>query len=122
MKVQPLRELIEDMRSVARGEKPAPKDAALPSIESTEALVRLLTPENRNLMKTIREEKPQSVAELAKLTHRAESNLLRTLSKFVALGLMELKTVGKRKVPMLIVERLSIEIDPYNMADRVVLH
>lgn len=122
MKVQPLRELIEDMRSVARGEKPAPKDAALPSIESTEALVRLLTPENRNLMKTIREEKPQSVAELAKLTHRAESNLLRTLSKFVALGLIELKTVGKRKVPMLIVERLSIEIDPYNMADRVVLH
>ncbi|WP_375495295.1 transcriptional regulator [uncultured Nostoc sp.] len=122
MKVQPLRELIEDMRSVARGEKPAPKDAALPSIESTEALVRLLTPENRNLMKTIREENPQSVAELAKLTHRAESNLLRTLSKFVALGLMELKTVGKRKVPMLIVERLSIEIDPYNMADRVVLY
>lgn len=58
MKVQPLGELIHDMRVVARGEKLPPKDAALPSIESAEALVRLLTPENRSLMKTIREQKP----------------------------------------------------------------
>lgn len=122
MKVQPLGELIHDMRAVARGEKLPPKDGALPSIESAEALVRLLTPENRSLMKTIREQKPQSISELAKLTHRAESNLLRTLSKFVALGMMELKTVNRRKVPVLMIESLSIEIDPYSMADRIVLH
>lgn len=122
MKVQPLGELIHDMRAVARGEKLPPKEAALPSIESAEALVRLLTPENRSLMKTIREQKPQSISELAKLTHRAESNLLRTLSKFVALGMMELKTVDRRKVPVLMIESLSIEIDPYTMADRIVLH
>lgn len=122
MKVQPLGQIIHDMRAVARGEKFPPKDAALPSIESAEALVRLLTPENRSLMKTIREQKPQSISELAKLTHRAESNLLRTLSKFVALGMMELKTVDRRKVPVLMIESLSIEIDPYTMADRIVLH
>jgi predicted transcriptional regulator len=122
MKVQPLGELIHDMRTVARGEKLPPKDAAMPSIESAEALVRLLTPENRSLMKTIREQKPQSISELAKLTHRAESNLLRTLSKFVALGMMELKTVNRRKVPVLLIESLSIEIDPYSMADRIMLH
>lgn len=122
MKVQPLEELIQEMRAVARGEKLPPKGAAVPSIESAEALVRLLTPENRSLMKTIREQKPQSISELAKLTHRAESNLLRTLSKFVALGMMELKTVDRRKIPVLIIERLSIEIDPYSMTDRIVLH
>lgn len=122
MKVQPLEELIQDMRAVARGEKLPPQDAARPSIESAEALVRLFTPENRSLMKTIREQKPQSISELAKLTHRAESNLLRTLSKFVSFGIMELKKVDKRKVPVLMIEKLSIEIDPYSMADRIVLY
>ena len=38
------------MCAVARGEKPAPADAARPSHESVEAaVIRLLTPENRQL-------------------------------------------------------------------------
>ncbi len=47
-KIQSHQALREEMRAVARGEKPAPKDAALPSFDSVEALIRLLTPENRN--------------------------------------------------------------------------
>ena len=64
MKVQPMRDLIAQMRAVTRGETAAPADAAEPSVESAEALLRILTPDNRNLLRTIRDAKPQSIAEL----------------------------------------------------------
>ncbi len=119
MKIQNMEALEKEMRTVARGEQAAPADAALPSIESAEALIRLLTPENRSLLRTIRDAKPQSVAELARLTHRAEPNLLRTLSKLEAFGLLEMRAVDRRKVPTSVIGTLHVEIDPYVMADRI---
>ena len=88
MKVRSLKALEAEMRAVARGEAAAPADAHLPSVKSAEALLRLLTPENRSLLRTIRNSKPQSVAELARLTSRAEQNLLRTLGKLEAFGFL----------------------------------
>jgi len=119
MKIQPMKDLIAEMRAVARGEIPAPADAALPSVESAEALLRLLTPDNRSLLRTIRDAKPQSVAELGRLTNRAEPNLLRTLGKLEAFGLLEMRTVDRRRVPTVMVDMLHVEIDPYAMADRI---
>ena len=43
-KIQSLRALREEMKAVARGERPAPSDAARMSFNSVEALARLLTP------------------------------------------------------------------------------
>jgi hypothetical protein len=43
MKIQSMKELEAELRAVARGGKTAPRDAAEPSIESVEALMRLLT-------------------------------------------------------------------------------
>jgi predicted transcriptional regulator len=119
MKIQPMKDLMAEMRAVARGEIPAPADAALPSVESAEALLRLLTPDNRSLLRTIRDAKPGSVAELARLTDRAEPILLRTLAKLEAFGLLEMRTVNRRRVPTTNVSTLRVEIDPYAMADRV---
>ncbi len=65
MKIQRMKDLIAEMRELARGERSAPADAALPSVESTEALVRLLTPDNGGLLRVIRDSRPQSVAELS---------------------------------------------------------
>jgi predicted transcriptional regulator len=119
MKIQPMKELFAQMRAVARGEMQAPDDAAEPSVESAEALLRLLTPDNRSLLRTIRDAKPQSIAELARLTKRAEPNLIRTLGKLEAFGLLELRTVNRRRVPMATVGLLRVEIDPYAMHDRI---
>jgi predicted transcriptional regulator len=119
MKVQPLKDLISEMRAVARGAIPAPADAAEPSVESAEALLRLLTPDNRALLRTIRDAKPQSIAELARLTNRAEPNLLRTIGKLESFGLLEMRTVNRRRVPMVKVGMLHVEIDPYAMHDRI---
>jgi predicted transcriptional regulator len=119
MKIQRMSDLEKEMRKVARGEITAPEDAASSSVESTEALLRLLTPDNRSLLRTIRDAKPQSVAELARLTNRAEPNLLRTLSKLEAFGLLEMRTVDRRRVPTPIIGMLHLDIDPYAMADKI---
>jgi predicted transcriptional regulator len=119
MKIQRMNDLEAEMRKVARGEITAPADAALPSVESTEALIRLLTPDNRSLLRTIRDAKPQSVAELARLTNRAESNLLRTLGKLEAFGLLEMQTIDRRRVPTTKIGKLHLDIDPYAMSDKI---
>jgi len=119
MKIQTRKALFADMRAVARGDVAAPADAALPSVESAEALLRLLTPDNRGLLRTIRDARPQSVAELARLTNRAQSNLLRTLTKLEAFGLIEMQVIGRRRIPIVKLEKLRLEIDPYAMADRI---
>jgi predicted transcriptional regulator len=119
MKVQSLADLISEMRAVARGDVPAPADAAAPSVESAAVLLRLLTPENRSLLRTIRDARPQSVAELARLTSRAEPNLLRTLGKLEAFGLLEMRQVERRRVPTALIASLHVDIDPYAMTDRI---
>jgi predicted transcriptional regulator len=86
-------------------------------MESAEALVRLLTPDNRSLLRAIRDAHPQSVAELARLTNRAESNLLRTLGKLEALGLLEMRLVDRKRVPTTTVRTLHLDIDPYAMSE-----
>ena len=119
MKIRTRKELFAEIKAVARGEIPAPPDAAEPSVESAEVLLRLLTPDNRGLLRTIRDEKPQSVAELARLTHRGEPNLLRTLAKLEAFGLVAMHTIDRRRVPVATLEKLRVEIDPYSMMDKI---
>lgn len=117
-KIQNHTDLRNEMKAVARGERSAPIDAARPSFESAEVLLRLLTPENRTLLRLIRDEHPQSVADLARLSNRAEPNLLRTLGKLEAFGLIEMRSEGRRRVPVSRVKKLSVEIDPFSQNDR----
>ncbi len=117
-KVQSLRALRDEMKAVARGQKPAPADAARPSFNSVEALVRLLTPENRRLLSLIRDRKPESMTELQEWTGRAQPNLSRTLAKLEAAGLVAMKPGnGRRKVPEIKVRKITVEIDPCGERD-----
>ncbi len=88
--------LKADMQAVARGERPAPAYAGQPTFNSVEALMRLLTPENRELLAAIRDRKPRSIAELAEITGRAAPNLTRTLAKLEAAGFLRMHTVDRR--------------------------
>jgi len=82
-------------------------------------VLRLLTPENRILMRIIRDDKPTSIAELARLSARAEPNLARTLAKLEAIGIVELQSDGNKKVPVARVTQIRVEIDPYSMNDKL---
>jgi predicted transcriptional regulator len=57
---------------------------------SLEAGAKLLSAKNRVLLRTIAERQPKSVTELAAMTGRAEQNVLRTLNKLAAAGIVRL--------------------------------
>jgi predicted transcriptional regulator len=116
-KIKTMRALRAEMLAVAKGKRRAPKDAAVPSFESVDVLMRLLTPENRALMATIRDKRPASIAALGKLTGRAPSNLTRTLQKLEAAGLVKMKVFRNTKAPVAAVRRLKLEIDPFSRHD-----
>jgi predicted transcriptional regulator len=118
-KVQSLASLEREMREVARGERAGPPDAAKPSFNSVEAVVRLLTPENRALLAMIRDRKPQSVAELVQMSGRSQPNLTRTLAKLEAAGFITMKSLGRRKAPSVTVRKILVEIDPYSDRDEL---
>ncbi len=116
-KIQSLRSLRDEMKAVASGEKQAPADAAQPSFNSVDAVIRLLTPENRLLLALIRDHKPRSVAELVQLSGRAQPNLTRTLAKLEAAGFVIMTADGRRKAPSTTISKIIIEIDPYSEHD-----
>jgi predicted transcriptional regulator len=111
----------KEMLAVARGLKRPPPDASLPSFNTVTALLRLLTPENRELLAVIRDRKPKSIAELAKLTGRAAPNLTRTLGKLEAVGFVRMDVVAKCKIPRTLVQTLRVRIDPFSMNDQLEL-
>lgn len=120
LKIQSMKELRAEMLSVARGARKAPADAGRASFESVEAVMRLLTPENRQLLAAIEEQKPASVAELARLLRRTEPNVSRTLGKLAAAGFVRLRPgAGRTKVPEVAIRRLTVDIDVCDQTDRV---
>lgn len=119
VKVQSHKDLRAEMKAVASGRKRAGVDAAIPSVNSVDMLIRLLTPENRALMAILRDQKPQSIARLAELTGRAAPNLTRTLGKLEAAGLVRMRTADRRKIPVPAVQRLRLEIDLFSTNDQL---
>ncbi len=107
-----------DLLAAARGE-PVPAVAGGLVVESVEALMRLLTTENRELLRIIRDEQPPSVAALARRTHRAEPNLARTLGKLEAAGLVGFRQDGKRRAPVSLARSFSVHVDPFGPNDRI---
>jgi len=116
-KIQNFHSLMDEMRAVAKGKKPAPKDAGGVSFESTEAIIRLLTSENRRLLAIIRDKEPKSIQELSELTGRAQPNLTRTLAKLEAAGLVKSQSHGKRKSLTVEIKKITFEIDPFSDKD-----
>ena len=121
VKIQSHASLRKEMVAVAKGEIPAPKNASGISFESVEALMRLLTPENRALLAVIRDSKPPSIAELAELVGRKPPNVTRTLGKLVAIGFVRMETVRRRKVPVVAIRPFRISVDPFSDNDRLEL-
>jgi predicted transcriptional regulator len=76
-----------------------------------------LTPANRALLAVIREKKPQSIAELAELTGRAQRDLTRTLGRLEAVGFVQMNNVRRRKAPTAAVHAFRVKIDPFSSND-----
>ena len=132
------RAFIDEMKAVAAGKSSVPKRAdkrvfaskkavtqfmerkgptvqRTLKVDSLAAVTRLFTPENRRMVAYLAKHKVNSMAELAKQMHRAESNLSRTVKKFEELGLISLKPgEGRTRVPYLTVKSLRLTLDVTN--------
>ena len=128
--IMTFRDFVDEIKSVAAGKRQAPKRTgkrifasetavrqfkerqAMVALESVEAALRLLTGQNRDLIRIIQAGKFNSMAELAAQSGRAESNLNRTIKKLSNLGLVTLKRERGRLVkPELAIRSLRIELD-----------
>ena len=107
-----LAELREEMRGVARGERPPAPLPAAPLLAS-------LTPEAIELMGALLREHPKNVRELAALTGRVQPNISRSLQLLARHGLVRLVRDGRDVRPEAIAAEVrgevatgTYEIDP----------
>ena len=80
--------------------------------ESVQSFAQVLSDDNRLLLHTIMEQKPQSLGELAKLTGRKKSNLSRTLHMMAGYGFVDLVRNRTRElVPRVKVTRFDLKVE-----------
>jgi len=100
----------ERMLSIVKGEyKPASNEPKV-WFTSLNAVSQLLCEENRKLLKTIKNERPETVTELAELTGRKKSNLSGTLKSLAAKGFMKLEKKGRIVTPIAIYTDFEIVV------------
>ncbi|CAN5231940.1 helix-turn-helix domain-containing protein [soil metagenome] len=104
----------EDMKArtlrIARGEeKPSPGDPTAWFV-STESFSKVLSAPNREMLRLIAQEKPDSLDALAALTGRQKSNLSRTLKAMIGYGLIRMERDGRKLAPKLIHDRVVLEL------------
>lgn len=85
------------LKIARREHKPSPDEPTIwfPSMDS---LAQVLSDQNRQLIRMIAELGPDSITELARLSHRKQGNLSRTLRTLAAYGLVDLQKSGGGKV------------------------
>lgn len=103
--------LQERERAIAKGRyKPGRSE---PSVwfHSTSSLAAVLSDDNRAVLRTIRDSKPGSLAELAELTGRKPPNLSRTLKTMASYGLVELRRDKGQLVPVVKATEFLVILD-----------
>jgi predicted transcriptional regulator len=101
----------ERLLAAARGEKPfRPEDSKL-WFASLDALFRVLTPENRQMMAVISQERPRSVCSLAERLGRDQGNVSRALSQLEQYGFVRLTRDGREKRPEAAISKIDIHLD-----------
>ena len=105
----------EDMKertlAIARGERQSTADDPQVWFLSTESFARILSSGNRELLRTIADNSPDSLEELARLTGRAKSNLSRTLKTMAHYGIVRLDRGERGRVkPTVLADRVELEL------------
>ncbi|MBX5494815.1 MAG: MarR family transcriptional regulator [Bryobacteraceae bacterium] len=104
-------EMKKRLLAAARGDKVTKPGEPKIWVSSVDALMRVLTPENRELLSVIRREKPASVSDLAQRVGREQGNVSRSIGKLERYGLVQLVPVGRQKRPEVALRRLKLEVD-----------
>lgn len=97
--------------AIAKGEYKPKKDEPKIWFESLQSFTQVLNDDNRQLLRIIDEQKPQSLGELVNLTGRKKSNLSRTLHTMADYGIVDLSRPHAREVvPKVKAMRFNLEL------------
>ena len=97
--IMPLKEFQAYTRAIATGKHKRKRGEPTIWFNSMASLAQVLSDQNRELLALIAREEPESISELARLSHRSQSNLTRTIKKMEHDELVRMKTgaQGKKK-------------------------
>lgn len=124
IRIQPLSQSLDDFEGAFQGmskkkgsKKPVKRDDELIlGFESFELLSKILTPERLKLIKAVRESKPASVSELARLLGRAQANVHKDVHFLADLGILTLRSSSKRGSAGKPAARPSFDYDGFDIA------
>lgn len=105
IRIMPREEFEKYTIAIARGERKSEKGEPKIWFESTESMAQILSTKNRELLRIIRDNKPQSIIELAESSGREKSNLSRTLKTMQMYGIVSLEKQGRNKIPSVLVDK-----------------
>lgn len=95
--IMPLREFQAYTRAIITGKHKRKRGEPKIWFNSMASLAQVLSDQNRELLALIAQEEPESISQLAKLSHRSQSNLTRTLKKMEHYGLVRMKIGAQGK-------------------------
>ena len=95
--------------AIAKGQYKPRNDEPKIWFETLKSMSQILSNENQNLLKLIIDQKPRSLAELEKISHRKKSNLSRTLKTLEKYGIVERPKKDGRLVPRVIATDFEVE-------------
>jgi predicted transcriptional regulator len=108
---QILDNFVETGEAIERGESPEKSEGVY--FESIDTLESVLTDKRLTLLRTIKEKKPQSIYELAKILHRDTKNVSNDVFKLSELGFITLTKSKKgraRVSPTVNYDKIVLEI------------
>src|ERR1700746_2530471 len=101
----------ERLLAAARGEKPFTPEEPKLWFASIDAFLRVLTPENRQMLSIISREHPRSVSALAVRLGRDQGNVSRALSLLEQYGFVRLTREGREKRPEAAITQIDLHLD-----------
>lgn len=99
-----LTSLRDEMRAVVRGEREA-------SPRPLGALLSALSPEALELLSVTLRERPSSIAEVVRLTGRAQPNVSRSLQQLAGHGFVRLVRAGREVRPEPLIRSFQVDLE-----------
>jgi len=87
------------------------------SLPDEQALSRVLSPANLELIRAISTSEPSSMREAARLVERDIKEVSRNLNELAELGVIRFETEGRSKRPVVWFDRIEVDIDVGPVAD-----
>lgn len=106
-----LEEAKSTMKKIMAGEKVSRKKGLY--FENLDAMRKVLTPKRLELLHTVKEKRPQSIYELARVMNRDLKNVTQDLAFLERLGLVELKKTKDKRAkttPSVEYDKILLEI------------